>query len=124
MNMKTLFVALLLSLAVVAGGCAATGSSQEPMPAAANTEAAPQAEAAASEEAKPMSEDERVAKAVEAHNETADDDDRIVCRRYKKTGSHFSRTRCVTAAQAKREREEAQDALQRASRGSITPPTN
>lgn len=61
---------------------------------------------------------------VEAYNKEKEDDDKVVCRREKRTGSHFSRTRCVTAAQAKREREDAQESLQRASRGTNTGPTN
>lgn len=62
--------------------------------------------------------DEKVA----AYNEDKDEKEKVICRREKRTGSHFSRRRCVTASQAKREREEAQDALQRAQRGSNVGP--
>jgi len=61
---------------------------------------------------------------VEAYNKDKGEKDKVVCRREKRTGSHFSRRRCVTAAQAEREREDAQDALQRSSRGSNAGPIN
>ena len=61
---------------------------------------------------------------VTAYNKDKNDKEKVICRREKKTGSHFSRRRCVTAAQAKREREDAQEALQRASRGTNTGPIN
>lgn len=59
---------------------------------------------------------------VEEYNKDKKKKDKVVCRREKKTGSHFSRRRCVTVEQAEREREDAQDALQRASRGSNAGP--
>lgn len=114
MTIKDLFAALLLSMALFAGGCASSGSTQTPAPKV-DAKTYTEAEKAA------MSQEEKVA----AYNEAQeDDDDKIVCTRHVKTGSHFRTTRCATAAQRRKEREEAQEAIQRASRGTITNPDN
>lgn len=94
--------------------------------ASAETMATPEtkAETAATEATVEKKAEVKFEEKVTAYNEDKKDKDKVVCRREKKTGSHFSRRRCVTAAQAEREREDAQDALQRASRGTNTGPTN
>lgn len=61
---------------------------------------------------------------VTVYNKDQEDDDKVICRRVKKTGTRLASRRCVTAAQARREREDAQEALQRASRGTNTGPIN
>lgn len=136
MTINEFKLAALAISALMITGCASNSapvSSAAPAPEAAATERTVEkqkvvvtettTESSMSKET--MSKDEKVAKVVEEHNEAVeDDDDRIVCRKYKKTGSHFSRTRCVTAAQMKKEAEDAQEALQRASRGSNVGPDN
>lgn len=86
---------------------------------AATTEETSEAEVTVKKDAK-ASFEEKVAE----YNEDKDDKEKVICRREKRTGSHFSRRRCVTASQAKREREDAQEALQRASRGTNSGPIN
>lgn len=46
----------------------------------------------------------------------AAEDSRLICRRETKTGSHRQETKCMTVAQSRRAREDAEDTLRRASR--------
>ncbi len=132
MTIKDFRLAALMITAVFMAGCASSSAptSATPAPAAATERTVEKEQVvvsdSSSETAKSeMTKEEKVAKAVDSHNEAVeDDDDRIVCRKYKKTGSHFSRTRCVTVKQMKQESEAAQDAIQRASRGSNVGPDN
>lgn len=130
---KTFKLAVSAAILSLLGACA-SNSSQTAAPTASKTmvkettvvqESASQGETATeTTETKSKSEMTHEEKVAAYNEKVEDDDDRVVCRRYKVTGSHFSRTRCVTAAQAKKEREDAQEALQRASRGTNTGPTN
>lgn len=42
-----------------------------------------------------------------------EEDDRLICRRERTVGTHFQRTRCVTYAQLRQEREDAREAKNR-----------
>jgi hypothetical protein len=44
---------------------------------------------------------------------TGEEDERIVCRRERTVGTHFQRTTCVTVAERRQERADAEGALQR-----------
>jgi hypothetical protein len=48
---------------------------------------------------------------IAAHNETADEADKIVCRYVKETGTFIKKRRCRTVTQLEREREAAQQAM-------------
>jgi hypothetical protein len=57
--------------------------------------------------------DATVDQAVVAHNETAEEKEKLVCRYEIETGSHFKRKVCRTVAQMERDREEARKTLER-----------
>lgn len=49
---------------------------------------------------------------VEAHNATASDEEQVVCRKERSTGSHFSRKVCRTVKQMDEDREEARELME------------
>jgi hypothetical protein len=59
--------------------------------------------------------DAEVDQAVAAHNETAEDKEKLVCSYEIETGSHFKRKVCRTVAQIEHDREEARKLLRRSS---------
>ena len=59
--------------------------------------------------------DAELDKAVAAHNETAEDKERLVCRYEKRIGSNFKEKVCRTVAQIEKDRDEARKTLRRSS---------
>ncbi len=56
--------------------------------------------------------DEEIEKVVSKHNaKTERKEDRVICKRERATGSHFSKKRCRTRSQIKKDAREARNAI-------------
>lgn len=101
---------LVISAALLLGACSTYQATEEVNAGPEFTE----------EEKAAMSTEEK----VEVYNaQVTDEKDEIVCRRRATTGSHMRRTTCKTRWEMKREREAAQETLER-SKGYTYRPTN
>ena len=56
--------------------------------------------------------DQEMAKALAAHNETLDEEDRIVCKRIQKTGTRFTQKVCRTVRQIKQSQEASRQTVE------------
>ncbi len=111
MQRFSILTALALFSVLLAAGCASNAAK----PAASKAEIS---QRFTEVEKSKMTEEEKLA----IYNQYRDEDDRLICTRDVVTGSHFRRNNCRTVAQRRAERQEAQEALQRAQGATLLAP--